>query len=265
MLNTSLSVSDSLTLKNGSFDLNNHDVVLGTKAAIHGENERNRITGSNGGNIIMQVWLKAPQQFEPGNIGIAFSSPEDIGVVTIKRSHHEQKDAAGIKTVLRYFEVNPFGNGHVNATMRFRYLNSELNQLNKERLTVFDRGNIQSNWKKHAGSVKRSTNYVELNRTLSAGTYALAVESTPSASNEVELYPVPAQTSTTLQLVSNIGYSTKISILSADAKLVQQQQANMQKGMNRFVIDLSKLSKGTYYLRFDLPSGEQKLIPFIKH
>ena len=138
--NQSVSLQKSINIGSGVFflagflNLNTFDLNLETTAHLDGEREASRVTGPNGGAVVFSTNLNSPAGSNPANLGIFITSAQDLGNVTIKRGHQSQAVNGAGATILRYYDVIPTNNTDVNATLRFTYMDGELNGLDENSL-----------------------------------------------------------------------------------------------------------------------------------
>ncbi|HEY0677976.1 MAG TPA: T9SS type A sorting domain-containing protein [Chitinophagaceae bacterium] len=140
-LQKSIGVGSGVFFVSGFLNLNNFDLLLETTAHLDGEREGSRVTGVNGGNVIFTTNLNAPQGSNPANLGLFITSPQDLGNVVIKRGHQSQAVNGAGKTILRYYDITPDNNSNLNATLRFGYMDGELNGIDEAGLTMLENHN----------------------------------------------------------------------------------------------------------------------------
>ena len=162
ILQRSISVSQNLSFQSGLLNLNNNNIDLGTTGAVIGEAETTRIIGANGGYIQIINTLNAPNSANPGNLGAIFTSAQNLGSTTIRRGHRSQTNGVGAgSSMLRYFDIIPSNNTGLNATLRFQYLDAELNGLTESILTLW-KSNNNTSWTNEGFTSRNTTaNYVE--------------------------------------------------------------------------------------------------------
>ena len=162
ILQRSINISQSLNFQSGLLDLNNNNIDLGTTGSVSGESETARVTGVNGGYIQIINTLNTPFLINPGNLGAIFTSAQNFGNTTIRRGHQSQSiAAAGGSSILRYYDISPTNNGGLNATLRFSYLDAELNSLD-ESILEFWRSPDNITWSEQGFTSRNATtNYVE--------------------------------------------------------------------------------------------------------
>lgn len=135
LLQSAVNVSSDVTLVKGHLNLNNHNLHLLPAAALIGESETARITGPNGGQVIITLPLNAPQSANPGNLGFIISSSANLGVTTLRRGH----TAAVPNGIQRFYDVIPSSNGQLNAAIRIHYLDAELDGTLENGLVIFQK------------------------------------------------------------------------------------------------------------------------------
>lgn len=153
-------VDDTLRFILGTLDLYGNDLTLGTQSGgIAGETETNRVIGPSGGEIIKSLDLSSPNGINPGNMGVAVSSTQNLGTTVVRRGHLPQTLPNGA-SILRYYELTPSNNGNLNATLRFVYFDSELNGLTEADLEAWQEAG--ANWINYSPDATDATaNYVE--------------------------------------------------------------------------------------------------------
>jgi hypothetical protein len=69
----------------------------------------------------------------PGNLGAFITSAANVGVVTIRRGHVSQSGAGLASSINRYYSITAENNTNLNATLRLKYFDAELNGQNRSR------------------------------------------------------------------------------------------------------------------------------------
>lgn len=163
-LSTTLRISNTLHFQNGLIDLNNHQLQLTGSAVLQGESETSRITGITGGEVtVSATGVNNPNQLNPGNLGAALSSAANLGNLTVSRSSKPATNPlnSGLHGIQRTFLIQPQNNTALNATLRFYYLDAELNGDDPSTLSLW-KSSDGVNWMQ-MGADGRSTSgkYVE--------------------------------------------------------------------------------------------------------
>jgi hypothetical protein len=153
-------VNNQLQFTEGLLHLNANNILLDPAALLTGENETSHIYGTAGYVQIIKT-LNAPLADNPGNLGAVITSSQNPGSVTIRRGHQSQVNIGGGSSILRYYDIMPANNTGLNATLRFNYLDAELNGLNENNLTTWKSTN-NVDWI-NSGRTSNNTvaNYVE--------------------------------------------------------------------------------------------------------
>lgn len=130
-------VRTAINFTSGLLDLNGHIIFLSTNGVLNGESSTSHITGTSGYVEGSQV-LNAPVSQNPGNLGAIISSTQNPGLVIVRRGHQSQTNATGNgSSILRYYDISSANNTALNATLRFRYLDEELNGLSENGLVLW--------------------------------------------------------------------------------------------------------------------------------
>jgi hypothetical protein len=161
-LSSNITIASGLNFSGGLLNLNNSVVDLGTSGQLSGESETSRAFTTGTGYIQATANLNAPSSANPGNLGAVISSSSNMGSTVVRRGHRSQINSYGNGTsVLRYYDINPSNNSSLNATLRFRYFDAELNGLDEPALGLW-RSTTNVNWT-YVGFDSRdaASNYVE--------------------------------------------------------------------------------------------------------
>jgi hypothetical protein len=161
-LQRGISISNQLTLTNGNFFLNNQLADLLTAGDLIGETSSRRVYDNvgNTGSIRVTRTLNAPSSANPGNLGAIITSSQNLGATTITRGHHQQFIVSA-NSIGRYYDIQPANNSSLNATLRFNYLDGELNGQTEAELIQWYSPDFGTTWNKAVGTVNTSANYVD--------------------------------------------------------------------------------------------------------
>ena len=143
---TDANLDHQLNFTSGLFDLNQKTFTLASTAFLNNENENSRMTGLNGGEALITVTLNAPNSINPGNLGAVLTTSANLGSTTIKRGHKTQTGTGLSTSVNRYFDISPTNNTTLNATLRIKYFDAELNQQNENSMIMFRSTDNGTNW-----------------------------------------------------------------------------------------------------------------------
>lgn len=153
---STLSLNGTLQLTNGKLDLNGYDLDLGTTGILAGESESSYVTGTSG-FIIRQATLSAPNAADPGNLGLSITSTQNLGNTTIKRGNYALSDGSNF-SINRFFDIVPTNNTALNASVKIKYLQAELNGLQENQLELLASANSGSTWSKVTTAMLNTTN-----------------------------------------------------------------------------------------------------------
>jgi hypothetical protein len=169
-------VNSAVLFTAGLIDLNNQNMILQPGAILKNETEATHITGISGGNVAISAPApNNPVGYNLGNLGASISTTQSMGILQILRSHQPKANPgnAAATSIQRSYVIMPDNNTGLNATLRFYYLDAELNGKNENTLTLW-RSTDGIHWNL-AGVDNRNTsvNYVEKNSIASFSTWTL--------------------------------------------------------------------------------------------
>jgi len=161
-LNNNLGINVSINFISGQLDLNGNNISLSASGYLTGETELNRITSTNGGYIQISQNIGTPNMTNPGNLGAFITSAANVGVVTIRRGHVSQSGAGLASSINRYYSITAENNTNLNATLRLKYFDAELNGQTEAGLVMYQSSNAGANWNNLSRtSNSTNANYVE--------------------------------------------------------------------------------------------------------
>lgn len=263
VLDNDLRVAGKLSLDQGNLQLNNRLLDLGYTGSIAGERNEARISG---GLIRANALLNAPRAVNPGNIGVEISSAASLGETVITRGHATQFTANGQPVIQRYYDIQPQHNKRLRATLRFYYLDAELNNGNEEALAVYagnngrweergkDNSDLNTNW-----IVKNELN--ELHRfTLGGATNKFLARQ--NSKTPVLLSPNPTPGQFTIMLNSAEEKESAITLYDQLGRLLESKKVFFRAGVNTITWNIAKYANGTYYLSFQ--NTDLKTVKIVK-
>jgi len=173
-------VNGKITFTSGLIELNQKTITLGNNAILNNENENSRITGLNGGEVVISLNMNKPNAVNPGNLGAIFTSNSNMGTVVIKRGHKEQLGSGLTGSINRYFNIQASGK-KTNASVRLKYFDVELNLQDENTMTFYQTTNNGVNWANQAFSNRDVVaNWVEKTAMTSLGTLTLSDNNAPA-------------------------------------------------------------------------------------
>ena len=159
LLNKNINVGSSINFISGQLDLNGNNILLSTGAYIAGETETNRIIGANGGFVEITQNLNSPNGSNPGSLGASITTSANLGSVTIRRGHTSQSGTGLTGSINRYYSIIPTNNTNLDATLRLKYFDAELNGQNENSLVLYQSSNSGANW----SNLSRTSNSINAN------------------------------------------------------------------------------------------------------
>ncbi len=189
-LSSGTTVLTSLLLTNGDLDLNGQTVTLGPTALLV-EFPGNIVKGTSG-SITTTRTLSAPSDtVDIAGLGISIGSTANLGSTVLVRGHAVQ--TAGGGSIRRYFDITPTNNTGLNATLRFRYDESELQGAAESSLRLFRSTDNGATWLLRGGTVDTVANVVTLSGVSELSRWtAASVGAPPSVSSIARSTRVPA-------------------------------------------------------------------------
>jgi hypothetical protein len=155
-LSGSVQVNGTLSLLGGDLSLNGNNVTLGPSGTLS-ETASNTIAGTSG-LVTTTRTLTAPNSADDiAGLGVRIGSSADLGSTVITRGHTVQT-SGGSASIKRYFDVTPSTNTGLNATLIFKYDESELNLIPEASLTLFRSEDNGVSWAPEGGTLDMTAN-----------------------------------------------------------------------------------------------------------
>jgi hypothetical protein len=163
-LGRNINVGFSINFISGLLDLNNNNILLNPAAYLAGESENTRITGINGGFVEITQNLNGPLSANPGNLGATLTSTANLGNVIVRRGHVPQTGTGLSGSIQRYYSITPQNNSALNATLRLKYFDVELNGQNENILVTYQSNDNGLNWTNLSQNTRNeNADYIEKN------------------------------------------------------------------------------------------------------
>ncbi|MBV6479794.1 MAG: hypothetical protein HGGPFJEG_02590 [Ignavibacteria bacterium] len=148
-----------LTLSIGDIELNNFVITL-TPSATLVETPGNTVKGN--GYITTTRNINSPSGLNVGGLGAVITTSSNLGMTEIRRGHLVQYGLAGKNSIARYFDIEPTNNSNLNATLSFKYDESELDTLNESELGLYKSTNGGLNYSFIGGASDTANNQITL-------------------------------------------------------------------------------------------------------
>jgi hypothetical protein len=153
-------VNDTLSVIIGDLDLNGNVITVSPIGYLT-ETPGNTVKG-NAGNLVTTRTINAPVSLNVAGFGALLTSTSILGVTEIKRGHGQQSNLSGNTSIQRYYDITPATNSGLNATLVFKYDESELNGKVEPALSLFRSTNTGSSWVARGGTVNTVANNITL-------------------------------------------------------------------------------------------------------
>ncbi len=242
-LQHNIAVTGNLYLNSGNLRLDHYTLDLAHSGNIIGERNGSRIMGSQGGAITRTASLQAPQQVNPGNIGVSITSTANLGETVITRGHESLVQGSATASTNRYFDIAPTFNTNLNASLQFHYLDAELTG-NENELTLFATEGV--GWKPAGKDISNpSGNWLIKNKLDQLHRYTLAGNPGPAT---IQVYPNPVRDRFTLTLSARGNEQLELSLLDQAGKIIERKKITTRTGVNNMDWNISRLAAGNYHL-----------------
>lgn len=155
-----VTVNDTLSVILGDLDLNGQILTI-APAGYLTETSGNTVKGTSG-YITTTRTLNAPSALNVAGLGAVLTTVVNLGSTEIRRGHAVQSGLNGNTSFLRYFDITPSTNTGLNATLVYKYDDSELNGKVESASSLFKSTNSGTNWTSQGGTVNASANTITL-------------------------------------------------------------------------------------------------------
>lgn len=135
-LSKSITLTGTLSVLNGDFNLNGNVITLGEYATLV-ETPGNIIIGGGGNLTVTRTLNDLTQGQNVANLGLTIKTEVPLGSTTIARGNELQQINPNKISTPRFFDVTPTNNQNLNATVEFRYDESEIEGVPEADLALF--------------------------------------------------------------------------------------------------------------------------------
>ncbi len=155
-LANNVTVNDSLIIQLGTLDLGTRILTVSPTGQLY-ESPGNIVKGTTG-YLITTRSINAPSSLDVGGFGAVLTTSANLGSTEIRRGHSVRTGGS----IKRYYDITPANNSGLNATLVFKYDDSELNLRPEKSLKLFKSTNSGSTWTNMGGTVNVSTNEITI-------------------------------------------------------------------------------------------------------
>ncbi len=158
LLTSNVVLSHELNLVSGDLALDGYLLNLGSTGILVQEKETSRVKDPSGsGSIVAVATLNAPNQANPGNLGLEISSSANMGSVAVRR-FHDSPNLNGAQGIQRRYLSTATNNTNLNATLVFYYLEAELNGIPESGFQFYRSDDGGISWNPQVTSVHSPAN-----------------------------------------------------------------------------------------------------------
>jgi murein DD-endopeptidase MepM/ murein hydrolase activator NlpD len=156
ILTGNIEVQGALSITGGSLVTGDYTIIMGESATIS-ENTGSTVVGK----IIASRDIIQNTQNDFGGIGVIINAAgNNPGMTTITRTTGTAIIQGENESIKRYFDIAPANNTNLNATLTFKYDESELNGLSENTLVLFKSSDNGTSWFNEEGSVDMALNSI---------------------------------------------------------------------------------------------------------
>ncbi|HMQ67942.1 MAG TPA: hypothetical protein PKA90_03090 [Ignavibacteria bacterium] len=155
-----ITIPDTLSVILGDLNLNAKIITL-TSTAYMTETPGNTVFGVSG-YITTTRNISSPSGLNVAGMGAVLTQSSNLGSTEIRRGHTVQTGLNGGTSIKRYYDITPANNTGLNATLVFKFDDSELNGKPEPSLKLFKSTNAGSTWLYMGGAVNITNNTITL-------------------------------------------------------------------------------------------------------
>jgi hypothetical protein len=157
-LQQNVTIKNNIQFNNGKLNLNNNVIQLQPNAVLLNETENNRCYSQGTGQLTITQQITNGTTSNPGNLGIIFTNPNNMGTTTITRGFTPQSGSGGlVSSIARYYDVLPTNASMASSDMSLHYFDAELNNQDENNLSIWQSNNNTS-WATIGGSIINTSN-----------------------------------------------------------------------------------------------------------
>jgi hypothetical protein len=270
-LNQHIGVTSLLTMTTGNLELNNFSINLGATGNLMGEGSKSAITGAQGGSIFaVKKWIPGIL-INPGNLGIEISTSNNLGVITVERTHLASELLNGGETIRRGFNISNTNFISIpDISLKLFYLDQEVVNNIEQGLVMYTRAGI-GNFMLPIGADASdlNQNFVQKGGLIQLGFFSLAndnggpaarytkVDDPDNPNNTVgkkptaSIYPNPVRQSFTLELQALQPMKLAVTLVNESGIVVDRKEINCGRDNNTVTWNMIQFPPGNYYLKFN--------------
>jgi len=161
-LPANLTVNDTLSVVLGDLNITSWILTLGPNAYLT-ETSGNTVFATTG-YVTTTRNLNAPSALNVGGMGAVLTTAVNLGSTEIRRGNAVQSGLNGGTSIARFFDIMPTVNDGLDASMTFKYDDSELNGKPEASLKLFYSTNTGSSWILAGGTPNPGANSISVSK-----------------------------------------------------------------------------------------------------
>jgi hypothetical protein len=151
---------DTLNVILGNLDLSGKIITFSTNGLLT-ETNGNTVKGNTGYMTITRN-VGTPTALNVGGFGAVLTATSNLGNTEVRRGHTIQTGLNGGTSIRRYYDITPSNNTGLNATLVYKFDDSELNGKPEPSLKLFKSTNTGSTWLYQGGTVNIASSQITL-------------------------------------------------------------------------------------------------------
>ncbi|MFZ1320717.1 MAG: hypothetical protein WAT71_04100 [Ignavibacteria bacterium] len=153
-------IPDTLNLNLGDLNLNGNNITF-TPDGYLKETPGNLVFGTTGFLVTTRT-LGAPSSLNVAGFGAVLTTGTSLGSTELKRGHTVQNGLNGGTSIKRYYDITPTTNSGLNATLVYKYDDTELDGTPEPSMKLFRSTNSGGTWFLQGGLVNTISNQITL-------------------------------------------------------------------------------------------------------
>lgn len=244
-IDNNITIPDTLDIILGDLNLNGKIITLLPNAVLR-ETDGNTVFGSAGYITITQN-INAPSSYNAGGLGAIITSSSNLGSTEIRRGHITSTGIHGISgtSIKRYFDIIPANNTGLNATLDFRYDDSELSGKPEPLLKLFSSSNSGATWQFRGGNINIASNIISLS---GISSFSRFTSDSARSSAAITLIPEGYYSTVTNKLSMSDTIRGYLRSASAPYAIVDSASGILDSLTFKAALQFTSAPNGNYYL-----------------
>lgn len=251
-LASDINVVSNATFKKGMLDAGDHVIDLHASGTLAGETEKSRAIASGRGFITATAEVTA-STVNPGNLGAIINSPIVLGNTVVKRGNVISNNGSDNSANL-YFEITPANNRDLNASVAFKYFETELNGIDEKEVSVYS--NRGSNWLNEGNEYRDAKQNLVMQKNVNSFSRFTLFP----AQENIIVYPNPVRDVANTRIVAKSAATATIEVYDSKGSLVKAYNKGISVGSNVLPLEMKELAGGSYTLHAKWGNNEKVIM-----